>query len=259
MGWSFAALNWFAALAGALPALVLMAYVDRVDARRPEPRRQLRRVAVAGALATLVALFLENFITPYFSEDSVAGALGLAFIASALVEESAKALCLYFVVWRHPAFDERLDGIVYATRAGLGFALAENIGYLLGTPGVASFFVVFWLRALLSVPGHAIYAGFMGYFAARRRFDGKGPGLWGGLGLAIVLHGGYNAALFVATVLSHQNDSTFICLLPVPFLIIGGGYLLLRGMAKKALALDDAQHGSQPHPRLPAGAGFLLR
>lgn len=252
-------MNWLAALAGALPALALMAYVDRVDAKRPEPRRQLRRVAVAGALATPLALILEKFITPYFNEESLTGALGLAFIASALVEESAKALCLYFVVWRHPAFDERLDGIVYATRVGLGFALVENIGYLLGTQGVVSFFTVFWLRALLSVPGHAIYAGFMGYFAARQRFDGKGPGLWGGLVLAIILHGSYNGSLFVASVLAHQSHGAFVYLLPVPLLIITGGYLLLRGMAKNALRLDDVQHGSQPHPRLPAGAGFILR
>ncbi|MBX7117352.1 MAG: PrsW family intramembrane metalloprotease [Myxococcaceae bacterium] len=251
-------MNWLAAVAGALPALVLMGCVDRLDAQRPEPRRQLRRVAVAGALATPLVFFAERLVTPLFSEATVAGALGLAFIATALLEESAKALALYWAVWRHPAFDERLDGIVYATRAGLGFALVENVGYLLGTREAVSFWLVFWLRALLSVPSHAIDAGFMGYFAARRRFDGHGPGLGGGLVLAILWHGLYNASLFVGSALAHQDNDAFMFFLPVPVLTVAGGYLVLRSMAQRALALDDAAHGNIPHLRLPKGAGFIL-
>ncbi len=251
-------MNWLAAIAGTLPALVLMAYVDRLDAKRPEPRRQLRRVAVAGALATPLVFFAEKHVVPLFNEASVMGALGLAFIATALLEESAKALSLYLAVWRHPAFDERLDGIVYATRAGLGFALVENVGYLLGTREAVSFWLVFFLRALLSVPSHAIDAGFMGYFAARRRFDGKGPGLGGGLALAIAWHGTYNASLFVGSALAHQGNDAFVYFLPWPVLTVTGGYFVLRAMSKRALALDDAAHGTAPHPRLPRGAGFVL-
>lgn len=252
-------MTWLAALAGALPALLLMAYVDHVDAKRPEPRRQLRRVAVAGALATPVALILGSALSRFFDEETLGGALGLAFVSGAIVEESVKALCLYFVVWRHPAFDERLDGIVYATRAGLGFALVENIGYLISTQGAVSFWLVFWLRALLSVPGHAIFTGFMGYFAARKRFDARGPGPWGGLVVAIALHGAYDGALFASSVLAHQQSSVFMALLPVPFLVVLGGYWTLRRLARQVLALDDADHGAHSARKLPMGVGFVLR
>ena len=44
------------------------------------------------------------------------------------------------------------------------------------------------LRAFFSVPCHAIAAGFIGDLAARRRFDGTGPGLLGGF-LVTRLHG----------------------------------------------------------------------
>ena len=104
-------------------------------------------------------------------------------------------LVLALAVWRHPAFDERLDGIVYATRAGLGFALVENVMALSASGSTLGFLGTFVLRAFFSVPCHAIAAGFIGDLAARRRFDGTGPGLLGGFLVAVLLHGSFDVAL----------------------------------------------------------------
>src|SRR6185436_15512269 len=112
-----------------------------------------------------------------------------AFVVAAFVEEACKIYVVYRIVWRRPEFDERMDGIVYATRAGLGFALVENIMYLFGQVELSGFVVTWFLRALLAVPGHALWTGMMGYFAARRRFDRVGPGIVGGYLLAVFLHG----------------------------------------------------------------------
>src|SRR5690606_5877620 len=120
-----------------------------------------------------------------------------AFVGAAAPEELCKIAVVYWLVWRRPEFDERMDGIVYAARAGLGFALVENILYLLGSVDIASLIVTWVLRALLAVPGHALWTGMMGYMAARRRFDGVGPGIIGGYVLAVFLHGIYDVALFV--------------------------------------------------------------
>jgi len=237
----------------------MMAFIARFDSKRPEPKKQLRLAAVLGGLSTIPVIFLQLALEKA-NPGGMTGALYTAFFVAALTEETAKALALYFAVWRHPAFDERLDGIVYATRAGLGFALVENVGYLMGAESASGFVGIFVLRAVLAVPGHAIYAGFMGYWAARQKFDGVGPGLLGGLGIAIFLHGAYDAALFLCGALPHGPMQVLILpLIIVPFVVVIAGYRRLKAHAAEALRLDDLQHAPRPLPRLPFGMGFVLR
>ncbi len=252
------------ALSGALPALFFMWYVDRVDAKRPEPRSALRKVALFGGLSTIPCMLIELVLDKGvgLNPKTLEGAIETSFFSAALVEESAKAACLYLAVWRHPAFDERLDGIVYATRAGLGFALVENVGYLLGSKSAGGFIGIYIARAVLAVPGHAIWAGFMGYFAARRRFDKIGPGLFGGLLLGILMHGSYDAALFSMGALPKEDAAFALVLLPIPLVVVVGGYFWLRGLARDALKADDeAEYKArlEAMQRMPAGFGFFLR
>ena len=123
------------ALFGALPAILAMAYVDRLDAKRPEPQRTLRLVALAGALSGFLVVAVGALLRPYGPEvGTYAAALYDAFIVAAGPEEAAKLACVLIVAWRRPEFDERMDGIVYGARAGLGFALVENVVYLLIIP-----------------------------------------------------------------------------------------------------------------------------
>jgi RsiW-degrading membrane proteinase PrsW (M82 family) len=247
------------ALSGALPAVVMMAFIARFDSKRPEPTRQLYLATLFGGLSTIPVIFLQLGLEK-LNPGGMTGALYTAFFVAALTEETAKAIALYYAVWRHPAFDERLDGIVYATRAGLGFALVENIGYLMGAQSASGFIGIFILRAVLAVPGHAIYAGFMGYWAARKKFDGVGPGLLGGLGVAIFLHGTYDAALFLcAAIPKGPWQAMILLLIIVPFVVVIAGYRRLKAHANEALRLDDAAHAPRPTPRLPFGMGFVLR
>jgi len=250
------------AVSGAVPAVFLMWYVGRLDAKRPEPKELLRKAAFYGGLSTIPVIGVQVLLEK-LNPGEVAGALYTSFGVAGLTEETAKALAMYLVVWRHPAFDERLDGIVYGTRVGLGFALVENIGYLAGAESISGFVGIFVLRAVIAVPGHAIYAGFMGYWAARRRFDQKGPGLLGGLVIAILLHGSYDAALFLCGVFGKRGGAEALLILPllvVPFLVVGLGYRRLKQHAVEALYLDDLAHAEvRPRPTLPLGMGFVLR
>lgn len=232
------------ALTGAIPALVAMAYVDRLDAKRPEPRATLRRVALAGALSTIPCVIVGFFLLWLAPPKGTYGrALYESFVVAGGVEELAKVLVVYWFVWHKPEFDERLDGIVYAARAGLGFALVENVLYLLSAEDMTGFVMIYLLRASLAVPGHAIWAGIMGYFAARRRLDGKGPGLGGGLIAAVLLHGSYDAAIFLGEPLraAELHHTATVLLLVLPVSIIGGA-VYLRHLARLALLADDAAH-----------------
>jgi RsiW-degrading membrane proteinase PrsW (M82 family) len=235
------------ALSGAIPALVAMWLVDRLDAKRPEPRR-LRRLVTGFGMLSVIPAIVVGLVLQGLTEGSIGseltyeGASFSSFVIAAGVEEACKIVVVYWMVWRRPEFDERMDGIVYACRAGLGFALVENVGYLLKEPTVSGQLVVWILRALLAVPGHALWTGMIGYCAARRRFDGIGLGLLGGYLLAVSFHGLYDLSLFVQVPMQLEGHATLgKPLLAVPVALTVLAFLVVRAMARNALRLDDAE------------------
>jgi len=236
-----AAITHPGALLGAVPALLWMRYAEGKDSGRPEPPGALRRMAVAGALAVVPVAIVEVVVTQiYPSETTVAGALFAGFFVAGLVEESAKALCLRLVVWRRPEFDERLDAMVYAAWAGLGFALVENVGYLTAASN-DQYAGIFVMRALVSVPLHASAAAITGYYAARRRFDGVGPGIPGGLALAILLHGTFDFSAFRAGALGGSGSAAAAGLFALAAITVAiVGMVGVRRLAAVALAADNA-------------------
>ena len=233
------------AFSGVIPALVAMWLVDRVDAKRPEPARTRRMVVLAGMLSVIPALVLEVVLSNQVGarlepQLTYQGASFQAFVVAAAVEEACKILVVYWVVWRRPEFDERLDGIVYASRAGLGFALVENVLYLLQQDSLQGQLVVWVMRALLAVPGHAMWTGMIGAMAARRRFDRRGLGLVGGYLLAVAFHGTYDLSVFIQLPLhleGHDALSHALVLMPVALTVLA--FFVVRSMARTALRLDD--------------------
>jgi len=229
-----------AALLGALPALLWMRYAQGKDAGRPEPPGALRRMAIAGALAVVPVAIVEVVVTQlYPSETTVAGAFFSGFLVAGLVEESAKAACLRLVVWSRPELDERLDAMVYAAWAGLGFALVENVVYL-AAASKGQYAGTFAMRALLSVPLHASAAAITGYYAARRRFDRAGPGIAGGLALAVALHGTFDFSAFRAGALGEDGSAASGIFALVALAVAVAGMVTVRRLARAALAADDA-------------------
>lgn len=238
------------ALSGAIPALVAMWLVDRLDRKRPEPASTRRLVAFAGMLSVIPAFFLERYlggdlaaaIEPQYTYQ---GASFNAFVVAAGVEEACKVSVIYWIVWRRPEFDERLDGIVYASRAGLGFALVENVGYLLNEHSLQGQLYTWVARAVLAVPGHAMWTGMIGYMAARRRFDGKGLGLVGGYLLAVAFHGAYDCSVFAQQPLHFEGyDAIAGLMVLVPIALTVIAFFTIRSMARTALRLDDAEAAS---------------
>lgn len=147
-----------------LPAAALAVYIYRKDAIEQEPLRLLLKLAGFGALscvpAALAELVLSNLIKlAGVPLDSYLGSFLEAFFVAALCEELVKFFFLNRQTWKHPAFDYQFDAIVYAVTLSLGFAALENVEYVLQY-GLGTGL----LRAVTSVPGHAIFGVFMGYF-----------------------------------------------------------------------------------------------
>ncbi|HEX2687739.1 MAG TPA: PrsW family intramembrane metalloprotease [Kofleriaceae bacterium] len=230
-----------------IPALLAMWFVDRLDAKRPEPAGTRRLVVFMGMLSVVPALVLEVVLSKTIGDQiepqlTYQGSSFHAFIVAAAVEEACKIFVVYWVVWQKPEFDERMDGIVYASRAGLGFALVENVMYLLGQHSLQGQILVWVVRALLAVPGHAMWTGMIGAMAARRRFDGKGLGLIGGYLLAVAFHGAYDLSVFVQQPLHLEGFAVLrhaMMVAPVALTVLA--FFVLRSMARTALRLDDAE------------------
>jgi RsiW-degrading membrane proteinase PrsW (M82 family) len=234
------------ALSGAVPALIAMALVDRLDRKRPEPPGTRRLAAFLGMLSIIPAIILELYVGKSLGgsvepQMTYQGSSFHAFVVAAAIEEFCKFGLVFLFIWRKPEFDERMDGIVYFGRAGLGFALVENIGYLLMQQSLSGQLTTWILRAVLAVPGHAIWSAIVGVYASRRRFDKKGIGFIGGYLLAVSMHGLYDLCAFLQAPLTFEgHDTLSMLMMPALVAITVLGFLILRHQAREALRLDDA-------------------
>jgi protease PrsW len=230
------------------PALALMWYLDKLDAKRPEPRNVLHRATWVGALSVIPAAILEYVLQHVVETKHLLTELWMAPIfmgcMAGFVEELGKAVGMRAFIMGRPEFDERLDGIVYAARVGLGFAAVENVFYLLAQNTFEGFVTVAVLRAILAVPGHAIWAAIMGYAAARARFDHRGIGIVGGFLIAAILHSAYDVAIFTAVIYPQSKFVPLLYATPVAIIVIGA--IAVRLLARSALRDDDLQHGQMP-------------
>jgi RsiW-degrading membrane proteinase PrsW (M82 family) len=168
------------------PTLFILLFIYRKDWYEPEPLHLVAWVFFLGALSVIPAAVLELL----FPE----GILSSAVIAP-VVEESVKFLVVFLVMYRHAEFNEPMDGIVYATAAGLGFATIENILYVL-EGGVA----VGVIRAVASVPGHVIFSCIWGFALGTAKFrpeKERAKIILAGLFGAMLLHGIFNFSLEV--------------------------------------------------------------
>jgi len=158
-------MNFILLVLSVLPVVVIAWFIWQRDNEK-EPLKLLLKLFGGGLLSTVLTLlftFILCFIFPFFRINhyylNLFELFISVFIGVALVEEFSKWLMAYFIAFRHQAFDHKYDGIVYATFVSLGFALFENILYVL-----QGGMVIGIIRALLTVPGHAAYGISMGYY-----------------------------------------------------------------------------------------------
>jgi protease PrsW len=151
---------WLFILAVA-PAVFWMWWFYRKDRFDPEPRGLVIKIFLLGMLPVLPAGLLEilllKMLPALTGESLVAIALSNMLVVGP-IEEFGKYLVVKRWAVRHPAFNEPLDGIVYAAAAALGFAALENFFYLLDNGA--------WLiliRGPLSTLDHVLFSALWGY------------------------------------------------------------------------------------------------
>ena len=214
--------------AAIIPAVFLMIKVYRSDKLERESPYMIRHLIRAGILSALLALVEERVLSVILDitvpMESPLYDIILYFGIIAFAEESSKYLFMKKETWKSWEFNCQFDGVVYAVFVSLGFALWENISYVM-MYGFGTALV----RAVTAIPGHACFGVFMGiFYGIAKRLDYRGENIASKLMrfLALVipalLHGAYD---YIATMESEDGSGYFIgfilILFVVSFLLVG--------------------------------------
>jgi RsiW-degrading membrane proteinase PrsW (M82 family) len=166
----------------AVPAMLWLAYFYEQDRHEPEPKYFVFGVYLLGAFfAGPVAEFTVEQVMPVSAAPRTFDAFSIdrlvyAFLVLGLAQELCKYVAVRYTIYLSQEFDEPMDGIIYMTAAGIGFATYENYHYfmrlegdILLTTGAA--------HAVVTTLAHACFAGVLGYALGRAKFSRARPNI----------------------------------------------------------------------------------
>ena len=224
--------------AAVIPAVVLMVRIYALDRLEKEPFSLLAALLLLGVVSTALASLAEQVgdlaLSFFLPEQHPAYPFLLYFGIVAFSEEGFKYLLLKNRTWNSPHFNCQFDGVVYAAFVSLGFALWENIGYVLRYG-----FATALARAITAIPGHACFGVFMGVLygvAKRQALAGDEAGSRRSLHLAVwipaLLHGLYD---YIATQQTDGLSMIFVVFVVVLFFV---AYRLAVSTARRDRYMD---------------------
>ena len=148
------------------PAIFWIFYFYYKDRYQPEPIYNLGITYIFG-LVTAFACAKFYKLLPFIGLPDDPGFLmesnRIQFLfyslgVTGIVEEFFKFIPFLIIITRFKSFDEKIDGIIYASIIALGFASYENMGYLAYMYGFELFG-----RAFASPLTHTIFSSIWGY------------------------------------------------------------------------------------------------
>jgi protease PrsW len=219
---------WFDIFFSLLVALFWLKWFLKKDKYEKEPERLVFLAFFAGVLATIPCVLLESFFRLRDQDSTVLlQNLFLSFLWVGIVEEFFKYLAVRLTVYRSKEFNEVMDGMVYMASAALGFAAAENVGYMLGFG-----YAVGFPRAILSYLAHISFSAILGFYMGKSKIEARKNLIWAGFALAISLHWLYNAFLVAGTA---KSSGSFLLL---GLMVWVFGLILTLILVKKAQAVS---------------------
>ena len=181
----------------AVPVLFWAVYHYYKDRHLPEPLGHLAFTFVLGIAAAWISTALYSglgfaglrFDAGYLADTNTWALFAYSLLAIGPIEELAKLLPFLIFVLRFKEFDEPMDGIIYASFIGLGYAAVENWqyrDYLTTTEAMA--------RGFASPVIHMLFASIWGHWIGRAYVAGHSivPATLGSLAVAAGLHGLYD-------------------------------------------------------------------
>lgn len=178
-----------------VPVVFWAIYHYHKDRHLPEPPGHLLLAFVLGMLAAGLSQLMYISLGPLrfdagaLADSNPLGLLAYALLAIGPIEETAKAIPFLIVILRLEELDEPLDGIIYASFIGLGYAAVENwqyLDYLTTQEAIA--------RGFASPVVHILFASLWGHRIVAAKLNGQRmlPVAITWLAIASLLHGVYD-------------------------------------------------------------------
>ncbi len=147
-----------------IPVLAWWSYSSEtlgLDTRRRDAEAWL----VAGMLSAIPALIINSFVAPTMIPASASEQVSeflIVALSAPVGEELCKGLAAALFIGRMRG---RKHGFQIGFTVGLGFAMIENLQYILLSfgGGYVSFTVTALMRGIGSIPGHAFWTGMTGF------------------------------------------------------------------------------------------------
>ena len=178
-----------------IPAFLWLGFFYLQDRLEPEPKHFVLGVFLLGGfVAWPVAGWIAQLapLPAWEGERITVETVIAAVLPLGLAQELAKYLVVRYSVYVSAEFDEPLDGIIYMTAAGIGFATAQNLDHVahVGAMHLGAFAV----NAVVTTLAHGSIAGVLGYAMGLARFGPtrrRAPVVLVGLLVAGALNGAF--------------------------------------------------------------------
>ena len=168
-----------------VPAALWLGFFYQQDRLEPEPRHYVLGVFLLSILlADAVWRYLIQGvfqIGDWIALDNTSAIVGYVLVIGFTLE-AIKYAVVRFTVYPTKEFDERMDGVVYGTAAGLGIATMLNINFIVESGGAALSSGV--IHVVVNTLAHAAFGGVIGYFLGEAKFVGEPP-WWMPLGVTV--------------------------------------------------------------------------
>ncbi|MCE5259995.1 MAG: PrsW family intramembrane metalloprotease [Chloroflexi bacterium] len=194
-----------------------------MDRYEKEPLPLFLAAFLWGAIPAVLASLLAETVSALLGGGAQASEQLNTNIIAPVVEEACKGAALLLVFWLFRSeFDGVLDGIIYGSAIGFGFAMTENIIYYISAwseGGLSSWTSLVLVRGVAFGLNHALYTAITGAALGYARLRKGTASRW----LIFLL--GYGAAVIIHMLHNALVSGAEACLLG--FLIDWGGVLVL--------------------------------
>ncbi len=175
-----------------IPTALWVIYFYQQDRMEPEPKTRIAEVLLLALLLTDAVGFrlIDAMNLADWANTNRLVSLLAYILVGGFTYETIKYVTVRLVVYPTTEFDERMDGIVYGSIAGLGVATLLNLHHVIDNQGVSLAPGIIY--AVTTALAQASFGGLLGYFMAQAKFEHR-PVWWipAGLVLASVLDGLY--------------------------------------------------------------------
>jgi RsiW-degrading membrane proteinase PrsW (M82 family) len=244
------ALIFWGIIIAIIPSLLWLTFFYQRDKLEPEPKHYVFGVFVLAAflaysigIPLVKQVFRVNdwlYLTPW-------GYILGSILVVGVIHQAIVYATVRYTVYPTKEFDERIDGIVYGTAAGLGIATILNIAYVIELGGAK--LVIAAIYCVINALAYASFGGIMGYFLSMAKFGKRadqGQLIWG-VAIAAVLNGLFFWLQRLLVFQSTRYEPWYG--LVVGIIVVAVIYGILETQMRSSVALEKAEKISSAKER----------